>query len=80
MAQERFSNLTVLNSHKERTAKFAAPPTSKEMVTGRLHFKNCSVDPYFVIWNFVQTFDNIWRKLYFEMPSTYIRSTTECKV
>ena len=26
MAQERFSNLTVLNSQKEKTAKFALPP------------------------------------------------------
>ena len=26
MTQERFSNLTVLNSHKERTAKFTPPP------------------------------------------------------
>ena len=41
MTQERFSNLTVLNSHKERTAKFAftippppAPNTSIEVVTG----------------------------------------------
>ena len=49
MIQERFSKLTVVNSHK-RTAKFAAPPyTSKEMVTGRLYFKNCSVGPDLVI-------------------------------
>ena len=37
MTKERFSNLTVLNSHKERTAKFAPTPppsTSKEVVTG----------------------------------------------
>ena len=38
MTQERFSNLTVLNCHKERTAKFALPPppphTSMYMVTG----------------------------------------------
>ena len=39
MTQERFSNLTVLNSHKERTAKFPPPPTPhfpswKEVVTG----------------------------------------------
>ena len=39
MTQERFSNLTVLNSHKERTAKFAPTlpypaSTSKEVVTG----------------------------------------------
>ena len=26
MTQERFSNLAVLNCHKERTAKFAPPP------------------------------------------------------
>ena len=57
MIQERFSNLTVVNSHK-RTAKFAAPPyTSKEMVIGRLHFKNCSVGHDLVIWDFVQAFD-----------------------
>ena len=44
MTQERFSNLTVLNSHKERTAKFPIPHThthtSKEVVTGPLIFKN----------------------------------------
>ena len=40
MAKERFSNLTVLNSHKERTVKLAPtrplpyPSTSKEVVTG----------------------------------------------
>ena len=40
MTQERFSNLKVLNSQKERTAKFAPLPppppstTSKEVVTG----------------------------------------------
>ena len=38
MTQERFSNLTVLNSHKERTGKFASDPpdspTLKEVVTG----------------------------------------------
>ena len=38
MTKERFSNLTVLNNHKERTAKFAPTPlppsTSKEVVTG----------------------------------------------
>ena len=34
MTQERFSNLTVLNCHKERTAKFALPPTSMYMATG----------------------------------------------
>ena len=39
MTKERFSNQTVLNSNKERTAKFAPtlpppPPTSKEVVTG----------------------------------------------
>ena len=43
MTQERFSNLTVLNSHKERTAKLAPTPphthTSKEVVTGPLSLK-----------------------------------------
>ena len=38
MTQERFGNLTVLNIHKERTAKFPPTPpphpTSKEVVTG----------------------------------------------
>ena len=42
MNQERFSNLKVLNSHKERKAKFAPHPPpplppitiSKEVVTG----------------------------------------------
>ena len=39
MTKERFSNLTVLNSHKERIAKLAPTPppprpTSKEVVTG----------------------------------------------
>ena len=37
MTKERFSNLTVLNSRKERTAKLAPthpPSTSKEVVTG----------------------------------------------
>ena len=36
MTKERFSNLTVLNSHKERTAKFAPTPhpTSKDVVAG----------------------------------------------
>ena len=38
MTKERVNNLTVLNSHKERTAKFAPTPpppsTSKEVVTG----------------------------------------------
>ena len=34
MTQEKFSNLTVLNSHKERTAKFLPPPNSKEVITG----------------------------------------------
>ena len=35
MTQERFSNLTVLNSHKERTAKSAPPPrpNSKEVAS-----------------------------------------------
>ena len=46
MIHERFSNLTVLNSHKlkERTAKSPIPHThthtSKEVVTGPLTFKN----------------------------------------
>ena len=47
MTQERFSNLTDLNNHKERTAKFArsTPPprlphlTTKEVVTGRRTLK-----------------------------------------
>ena len=38
MTQEKFSNLIVLNSHKERTAKFALYPpppfTSMQVVTG----------------------------------------------
>ena len=33
MTKERFSNLTVLNSHKERTARFTPTPPP------RLHFK-----------------------------------------
>ena len=46
LTHERFSNLTVLNSHKlkERTAKSPIPHThahtSKEVVTGPLTFKN----------------------------------------
>ena len=35
MTQKRFSNLTVLNSHRERTANFPPPPpSSKEVITG----------------------------------------------
>ena len=45
MNQERFSNLTVLNSHKERTAKFASPPprpNSNEVVTGPRTLKSAA--------------------------------------
>ena len=38
MTKERFSNLTVLNSHKERTAKFAPNPRP-------LHFKRGGIGP-----------------------------------
>ena len=35
MTQERFSNLTVLNSHKKRTAKFAPPPPTAAPIQKR---------------------------------------------
>ena len=46
--KERFSNLTVLNRHNEKTAKFA--PTLPHFHFKRgghppLHFKNCSPGP-----------------------------------
>ena len=44
MAQERFTNLTVLNSHKDRTAKFAPAPPHPNFKRGGHrppHFKNC---------------------------------------
>ena len=50
MTQERFSNLTVLNSQKERTTKFEPPPAHHHyhFITGGhqpQHFKNCSAGP-----------------------------------
>ena len=48
MNQEKFSNLTVLNSHKERPAKFA--PHFKRGCHLPPHFKNCSTGP----WNMRQ--------------------------
>ena len=47
MTQEGFSNLTVLNSHQEGTAKFAHPhhPHFKRGGSWPPHFKNCSVGP-----------------------------------
>ena len=53
MTQEGFSNLTVLNSHKERTAKFAHPhhPHFKRGGNWPPHFKNCSVGPAYTVYN-----------------------------
>ena len=48
MTKERFSNLTVLNSHKERTAKFVlTPPSSTSLRGGHRSplFKNYSTGP-----------------------------------
>ena len=47
MIKERFSNLTVLNSHKERTAKLAPTPLVHFKRGGHRppQFKNCSADP-----------------------------------
>ena len=45
MTQERFSNLTALNRHKERTAKFA-PPTPRlriDIITFPFHFARRNV-------------------------------------
>ena len=63
MTHERFSNLTVLNSHKlkERTAKSPIPHThthtSKEVVTGPLTFKNAPravLHAAAVVWSWVK--------------------------
>ena len=61
ITQERFSNLTVLNSHKERTAKSLIPHThthtSKEVVTGPLTFKNAPrtvLHAAAVVWSWVK--------------------------
>ena len=53
MTQEGFSKLTVLNSHKERTAKFAHPlhPHFKRGGNWPPHFKNCSVGPAYTVYN-----------------------------
>ena len=48
MNQERFSNLTVLNSHKERTAKFAPHPPLQKRWSSAPHSKNCSAGPVLV--------------------------------
>ena len=49
MTKERFSNLTVLNSHKERTAKFSLTPTPSSTSLRGDHrsplFKNYSAGP-----------------------------------
>ena len=51
MTKERFSNLTVLNSRKERTVKLAPtrpPPLPLHFKRGGHRppqFKNCSADP-----------------------------------
>ena len=48
MTQERFSNLKVLNSQKERTAKFSPPPHHHHFKRGGHrppYFKNCSAGP-----------------------------------
>jgi len=42
MTQERFSNLKVLNSPKERTAKFAPHPPLQKRWSPPPHSKNCS--------------------------------------
>ena len=55
MTQEGFSNLTVLNSHKERTAKFVHPlhPHFKKGGNWPPHFKNCSVGPAYTVYKHV---------------------------
>ena len=45
MTQERLGNLTVLNSHKERTAKFAPHPHFKRGGQSPPDSKNCSTAP-----------------------------------
>ena len=63
MTHERFSNLTVLNSHKlkERTAKspitHTNTQTSKEVVNGPLTFKNApraALNAAAVVWSWVK--------------------------